>query len=202
MVIEFENESENALGWKGLWRSFFSNPLPWPWTFSTIPGCSKPHPSGHLVPGVVWPREIIAQCNVRLGVSFHFSCLNSGIVFKKIQKPWSFCTLSCSLNICGELLVQCCGFFCSNSLPKGSPVKSDLDSSDWAPGQKIPQLQWSSTAVAQFSGTFGCREQSALSWHRDGWEPGWRSGRGWWMHHGFRPGAPDRWNQQFHLVSW
>lgn len=57
-----------------------------------------------------------------------------------------------SLNICGEWLVQCPGFFCSNSLPEGSPVKSYLDGSDWAPGLKILQLQWNSTDVAQFSG--------------------------------------------------
>lgn len=48
--------------------------------------------------------------------------------------------------------MQCSGFFHSNSLPEGSPVKSDLDSSDWAPGLKIPQLQWNRTDVAQFSG--------------------------------------------------
>lgn len=72
--------------------------------------------------------------------------------FLKNPKTWSFCTLFCSLNICGEWLVQCSGFFCSNSLPKGSAVKSDLDGSDWAPGLKIPQLQWSSTDVAQFRG--------------------------------------------------
>lgn len=32
------------------------------------------------------------------------------------------------------------------------PIKSDLDGLDWAPGLNIPQLQWNSTDVAQFSG--------------------------------------------------
>lgn len=75
-----------------------------------------------------------------------------GLFLKKIKKPWSFCTLFCSLNLCGEWLVQCSGFFHSNSLPEGAPVKSDLGSSDWAPGLKIPQLQWNRTDVAQLSG--------------------------------------------------
>lgn len=48
--------------------------------------------------------------------------------------------------------MQCSGFFPSKKDPKGSAVKSDLAGSDWAPGLKTPQLQWSSTAVAEFSG--------------------------------------------------
>lgn len=73
-------------------------------------------------------------------------------------------------------MTQCCGVFHSYSLPEGSPVKSDLDGSDWAPGLQTPQLQWSSTDVAQLRGRVW--EQSALSWHRDGWEPGSMCDRG------------------------